>query len=347
MHHMAQIKEGKFGMKRFGAFLAVILVVCLIFSAIAGCGQQKMTRVRLNEVTHSIFYAPMYVALNMGFFQEEGLEVELTNGAGADKVMTALLSGQADIGFMGPEATIYVYNEGKEDYAVNFAQLTQRDGAFLVGREPDPGFTWDKVKGKTIIGGRKGGVPEMTLEYVLKEKGIIPDKDVTVLTNVQFALMAGAFTGGTGDYVTLFEPVAASLESEGKGFVVASVGKEGGEIPYTAFSAKKSYMEKNPQIIQKFTNAIYRGQLWVKDHSPEEVAKAIKSSFPDSDEKILATVVKRYRDQDTWATTPNMKESAFNRLQDIMQEAGELAKRAPFEKLVVNEFAQESVSKIK
>lgn len=335
-------------MKKYAFVLTAILIVCLIFSGITGCGrQEKMTKVRLNEVTHSIFYAPMYVALNLGFFQEEGLEVELTNGAGADKVMTALLSGQADIGFMGPEATIYVFNEGKEDYVVNFAQLTQRDGAFLVGREPDPGFTWDKVKGKTIIGGRKGGVPEMTLEYVLKNKGIIPDKDVTVLTNVQFALMAGAFTGGTGDYVTLFEPVAASLESEGKGFVVASVGKEGGEIPYTVFSAKKSYMEKNPQIIQKFTNAVYKGQLWVKNHSPEEIAKAIKSSFPDSDEKILATVVKRYRDQDTWATTPDMRDSAFNRLQDIMQKAGELSKRAPFEKLVNNKFAQETVSKIK
>lgn len=335
-------------MKRHTTILSILIIACLILGCITGCSsQQKMTKIRLNEVTHSVFYAPLYVALNMGFFQEEGLEVELTNGAGADKVMTAVLSGQDDIGFMGPEATIYVYNEGKEDYVVNFAQLTQRDGAFLVAREPDPNFTWDKVKGKTIIGGRKGGVPEMTLEYVLKNKGIILGKDVTVLTNIQFALMAGAFTGGTGDYVTLFEPVAASLESEGKGYVVASVGKEGGEIPYTVFSAKKSYIDKNPQIIQKFTNAIYKGQLWVKNHTPEEIAKAIKPSFPDSDEKILATVAKRYRDQDTWATTPEMRDSAFNRLQDIMQEAGELSKRAPFDKLVTNKFAVEAVKKIK
>ncbi len=333
-------------MKKWSLILSLLLVLSLLVAGMLGCGQQKLTKVRLNEVTHSIFYAPLYVALNQGFFKEEGLEIELTNGAGADKVMTAVLSGQADIGFMGPEATIYVFNQGKDDYVINFAQLTQKDGSFLVGRQPDPNFTWDKVKGKTIIGGRKGGVPEMTLEYVLKNKGIIPGKDVTVLTNIQFALMAGAFTGGTGDYVTLFEPVAATLEKEGKGFVVASVGKEGGEIPYTVFSAKKSYIEKNPQIIQKFTNAIYKGQRWIQSHTPEEIAKAIKPSFPDADEKILATVVKRYRDQDTWAKSPVFTKEAFERLQDIIQEAGELSKRAPYEKLVTNKFAEEAVKKI-
>lgn len=333
-------------MKRLSVFFSVLLIIILVAGGMAGCGEQKLTKIRLNEVTHSVFYAPLYVALNQGFFQEEGLEIELTNGAGADKVMTALLSGQAEIGFMGPEASIYVYNEGKENYVINFCQLTQRDGSFLVGRQPDPEFNWEKLRGKTVIGGRKGGVPEMTLEYVLKEKGLVPGKDVEVLTNIQFALMAGAFTGGTGDYVTLFEPVAASLEKEGKGFVVASIGKEGGEIPYTAFSATKSYLEKNPEIIQKFTNAIYKGQLWVETHTPAEIAKAIKPSFPDDDQAVLSKVAERYRNQDTWAKTPHMSETAFNRLQDIIAEAGELSKRAPYAQLVTSKFAEEAVKSV-
>lgn len=334
-------------MKRLSFGLVFFLILMVFVSGMTGCGEKELAKVRLNEVTHSIFYAPLYAAINLGFFQEEGIDLELTNGAGADKVMTAILANQADVGFMGPEATVYVFNEGKEDYVINFAQLTQRDGSFLVGREPDPDFNWEKLKGTTIIGGRKGGMPEMTLEYVLKEKGIVPGKDVNVLTNIQFALMAGAFTGGTGDYVTLFEPVAVQMEQEGKGFVVASVGKEGGEIPYTVFSAKKSYIESHPDIIQKFTNAIYKGQIWIHSHTPEEVAKAIKPSFPDADEKVLAKVVKRYRDQDTWAKSPRFTKEAFNRLQDIVQEAGQLAKKAPYEKLVTNIFADEAVKNIK
>jgi len=334
-------------MKRVTGWLILLLIMALVLTALVGCGEQKLTKIRLNEVTHSVFYAPLYAAINQGFFEQEGIELELTTGQGADKVMTAVLSGQADIGFMGPEATVYVFNEGKDDYAVNFAQLTKRDGSFLVAREPDPNFTWDKVKGTTIIGGRKGGVPEMTLEYVLKNKGIMPGKDVEVLTNIQFALMAGAFTGGTGDYVALFEPVAATLEQEKSGYVVASIGQESGEIPYTVFSAKKSYLEKNKELIQKFTNAIYRGQLWVKNHSPEEIAKAIKPSFPDSDEKILTAVAKRYKEIDAWAQTPLFTEEAFNRLQDVMQLAGELDKRAPYDKLVTNTFAEEAIKKVK
>ncbi|PKM90932.1 MAG: hypothetical protein CVU87_00530 [Firmicutes bacterium HGW-Firmicutes-12] len=334
-------------MRKISLILAIVLVLSLVVGSLCGCGQSKMTKVRLNEVTHSIFYAPMYAAINLGFFEDEGLDIELTNGAGADKVMTAVLAGQADVGFMGPESTIYIFNEGKEDHVVNFAQLTKRDGSFLVGREPDPNFTWDKLKGKTIIGGRKGGMPEMTLEYVLKNKGLEPNKDLTVLTNIQFALMAGAFTGGTDDYVTLFEPVATSLEKEGKGFVVASVGKESGEVPYTVFSAQKSFIEENPELIQKFTNAIYKGQLWIEDHTPKEIVTALKPSFPDTDEDVLEVVIKRYRDQDTWAKTPVFTEEAFNRMQDILQEAGELSKLAPYDKLVTNEFAEAAIKILK
>jgi NitT/TauT family transport system substrate-binding protein len=314
-------------MKKFSRWLILLIILALVTTPLFGCGGESgLTQIRLNEVTRSVFYAPLYVAINQGFFEEEGIELIVTTGEGADKVMTAVLAGQADIGFCGPEASVHVFNEGREDHAVNFAQLTKRDGSFLVGREPDPNFTWDKVKGTTIIGGRKGGVPEMTLEYVLKNKGIMPGQDVEVLTNIQFALMAGAFTGGTGDYVTLFEPVAATLEQNGSGYVVASSDKD---------------------LIQKFTNAIYRGQLWVANHSPEEIAEAIKQSFPDADMEILTAVAKRYKEIDAWAKTPHFTEESFNRLQDVMELAGELEKRADYSKLVTNDFADNAVKQVK
>lgn len=335
-------------MKKWLWVLTVVFLLAVLAGAFSGCGKQEdRTLVRLNEVTHSVFYAPLYAAINLGYFEEEGIELELTNGQGADKVMTALLTGQADIGLMGPEATIYVYNQGQEDYAVNFAQLTIRDGSFLMGREPDPDFTWDKVRGMSIIGGRKGGMPLMTLEYVLKNNGIIPGEDVEVLTHIQFALMAGAFTGGEGDYVTLFEPVATALEMEGVGYVVASVGEDSGEIPYTVFSARKSFLAANSDIIQKFTNAIYRGQLWVAENSPEEIARVILPAFPDADVAVLTNVIERYKEIDAWATTPVFTEEAFTRLQDVMEMAGELDKRAPYDQLVTNEFAKKAMEQVR
>lgn len=331
-------------MRKWVLLLSLLLLCVLFAAALGGCGKKtEMTKVRLNEVTHSVFYAPMYAAINLGFFTEEGIELELTTGQGADKVMTALLSGQADIGFMGPEATIYVYNQGQDDYAVNFAQLTKRDGSFLMAREPDPDFTWDRVRGTKIIGGRKGGMPLMTLEYVLKNHGIMPGTDVEVITNIQFALMAGAFTGGEGDYVTLFEPVATNLELAGAGYVVASVGEDSGEIPYTVFSARKSFIEKNPQVIQKFTSAIYRGQQWVMTSTPEDIANAIAPSFPDADIIVLTNVARRYKEIDAWAATPVFSEEAFTRLQTVMETAGELDKRAPYADLVTNTYAEKAL----
>jgi NitT/TauT family transport system substrate-binding protein len=336
-------------MKKNYLFGALILVLALLLALPLGCsenGERELTKVRLNEVTHSVFYAPMYVAINQGFFEEEGIDLELTTGQGADKVMTALLSGQADIGFMGPEATIYVYNQGQDDYAVNFAQLTQRDGSFLVAREADPHFSWDKVRDTTIIGGRAGGMPLMTLEYILKNHGIMPGEDVEVLTHIQFALMAGAFTGGEGDYVTLFEPVAAALEIEGAGFVVASVGEDSGLVPYTVFSARKSYMDRYPEIVQRFTNAIYRGQIWVQARSPEEIAAAIEPSFPEVGLEVLTAVAKRYKEIDAWAHSPVFTEESFSRLQDIIETAGELDQRAPYSQLVTNSFAEDAIRSI-
>jgi NitT/TauT family transport system substrate-binding protein len=325
----------------------MILIILLAFMAVPGLGKGPLIKVRLNEVTHSVFYAPQYAALNLGFFRAEGLDVELTNGQGTDKVMTAVLSGQAEIGFGGPEASIYVYTEGKEDHPVIFAQVTNRDGSFLVGRVPEPDFRWANLKGRTIIGGRKGGMPEMTLEYVLKNNGLVPGKEVDVNTSIQFALMAPAFVSGQGDYVALFEPTASILEKEGKGYIVASIGKDSGEISYTAYFAKKSYLRKNTAIIQKFTNALYRGQIWVARHSPREIARAIKPSFPDTSVEILATVAARYKNQATWNTDPLLKKKSFQLMQKIMETAGELKKPVPYEKIVETSFAAQAMKTVK
>ena len=301
----------------------------------------KVTTINLNEVTRSVFYAPQYVAISNGFFEEEGLKLEITTGQGADKVMTALLAGQSDIGLCGPEAAIYVYNEGKEDYVEVFAQLTQRDGAFLVSKNPTNNFSWNDLKGKTVIPGRKGGVPYMTFEYVLKQNGLNPKTDLVLDDSIKFDLMAGAFTGGTAEYVTLFEPTASMTEDAGKGYVVASIGEAAGEIPYTAYCAKKTYISKNEDIIRSFTKAIYKGEQWVKDHSAKEVAEKIQQFFPDSSVDSLATSVQKYKDIDAWKQNPVLKQDAFDRLQMIMTEAGELEKKAPYDKVVNNTFANE------
>lgn len=304
---------------------------------------EELQKIRLNEVTRSLFYAPQYVAIAKGFMEEEGLEIEITTGQGADKVMTAVLAGQSDIGFAGPEASIYVYNEGKEDYCEVFAQLTQKDGSFLVSRKPTDNFCWEDLKGKTVIPGRKGGVPYMTFEYVLKKNGLDPQKDLILDDSIKFDLMAGAFSGGTADYVTLFEPTATMTEQAGKGCVVASVGEASGEIPYTAYFAKKSYIENNKDIIQKFTNAIYKGQKWVEEHTMEEVAEVIKDFFPNTDVELLAEVLQSYKDIDAWKNDPVMKEESFELLQTVMEEAGELKQKAPFDKVVNNHFAKEAM----
>lgn len=332
----------------FSKRLTLLLVLLLVLTiGLVGCKKESdLIPIRLVEVTHSLFYTPQYVAITQGFFEEEGLDIELIDGKGADKVMAALLSGEADIGFMGPEASIYVYNQGRENYAINFAQLTQRDGSFLVAREKDDNFTFDKLKGKTIIGGRKGGVPLMTLEYVLKKHGLKIGEDVIVRTDIQFDVMAGAFIGGEGDYVTLFEPVAATLEKEGKGYVVASIGKEGGYIPYTCYSATKEFIEKKPDIIQKFTNALYKGMVWVQEHSSEEIADAVIPQFPDTDREVLIKLIERYRDQDSWKPDLIITEEGFNHLMDIMELAGELDKRADYDKLVNTEFAKKAMEQL-
>lgn len=330
-------------------FMPVLITVILgISMVLSGCNKQtELTKVKLSEVTHSVFYAPQYVAMSKGFFKEEGLEVELTNGQGADKVMTAVLSGQVDIGFAGPEASVYVHNEGKEDNSVVFAQLTNGDGTFLMGREPDPDFKWSDLKGKTVIGGRKGGMPAIVLQYVLSKNGMAVGKDVSIDTTMQFAAMPGAFIGGQGDYVIIFEPTASSMEKEGKAYIVASLGKESGEVPYTAYFAKKSMIEKNPELIQKFTNAIYKGQKWVASHTPEEIALAIKLQFPEENDQILISAIKRYKEQNSWKTDPILQENDFYLLQQIIKDAGELNKIAPYEKVVTKQFGENAIKNVK
>lgn len=302
----------------------------------------ESTKVILNEVAHSIFYAPMYVAIEEGYFEDEGIELDLITGFGADKTMTAVISGSADIGFMGSEASIYTYNEGANDYVVNFAQLTQRAGNFLVAREEMPDFTWDALKGTNVLGGRKGGMPEMVFEYILKQNGIDPAKDVNIDQSIDFGSTAAAFAENQGDFTVEFEPGATTLEKEGKGYVVASLGTDSGYVPYTAFSAKKSYMEDHPEVIQGFTNALQKGMDYVQSHTPEEIAAIIAPQFKETDQDTITTIVTRYYDQDTWKENLIFEEESFNLLQDILAEAGELTERAPYKDLVTTEFAEKA-----
>ena len=327
-------------------WVAVLTAVAVLTIGLVGCNKDDdgLQKVRVCEVTHSIFYAPQYAAIALGYFADEGIEIELSNGQGADAVMAAVLSGNIDVGFAGPEASIYVYNEGNADYTQVFAQITQRDGSFLIGREKDENFTWDKVKGKVVLPGRKGGVPYMTLEHVLRNNGIDPATDTTLDNRVQYAMMTAAFTGGTGDYVTAFEPTASMLEQQGQGYIVASVGEASGDIPYTAYFAKKSYIEENSDLIQRFTNAVYRGQQWVATHSAAEIAEVVADQFPDTELSLLEKSVESYRAIDAWNTTPVMGKAGFDRLQSVMTEAGELAKTADFNKVVNNAFAEKAIA---
>lgn len=298
---------------------------------------EKLTQITLAEVTHSIFYAPQYVAIEQGYFEEVGIDIELILTSGADKVTAAVLSKDADIGFCGSEGTIYVYNGGEKDYLKTFAQLTQKDGSFIVSRENIEDFSLEDLKGKTILGGRAGGMPEMTLEYALKQNGIDPEKDVTVDTSVEFAAMGGAFIGGQGDFVTLFEPNALELEQEGYGYVVASLGKLGGVVPYTSYSARISFIEENKELINNFTKAVQKGLDYVHNHTDEEVAKAIINQFPDTSLEDITKVVKRYRDIDAWPETTEFSEDSFNHLQDIMLDYGAIDEKVPYEELIYSE----------
>ena len=320
--------------------LAVTALPATVFAAKDGEAKEELTKVTLNEVAHSIFYAPQYVAIEEGYFAEEWLDLTLVTGFGADKTMTAVISGEADIGFMGAEASIYAYQEGATDPVVNFAQLTQRAGNFLVAREEMPDFSWDDLRDTRVLGGRKGGMPEMVFEYILKNHNIDPASDLEIDQSIDFGSTAAAFTGDmSADFTVEFEPSATALEKEGKGYVVASLGVDSGYVPYTSYSAKTSFLNENPQVIQSFTNALQKGMDYVQNHSPEEIALVISPQFPETDMDTLTTIVKRYYDQDTWKENLVFEKDSFELLQDILESAGELEKRVDYEQLVNTEFA--------
>ncbi len=323
----------------------IVLAGLLIFGSIAW-GAPSTNRVRLSEVVRSVFYAPMYVSIQKGFFKEQGIEIELSTAWGADKGAAALVSGSVEVGFFGPEAAVYVYNQGAVNYLVAFAQLTKGDGSFFMARKPMPDFDWKDVRGKTIIGGRKGGVPQMVMEYVLRQNGLNLEKDLNMLQNIQFTATAGAFQSGVGDFIQLFEPTVSVLEREGVGYVVASFRTAGGVVPYTVFHARRDFLSKNPKLLQRFTNAVYKGQIWVQNHSTAQIVETIAGFFPDMDRDILTRSVRRYKDQDSWSQNPILTKAAFTRLQDIIQSAGELDKRVPYEKMVNTQFAMQAVKDI-
>lgn len=320
-------------MKKILSCLLSVMIILFMTTACLPNNNQK-TVVRVNEVTHSIFYAPFYVAIENGYFADENIEIELTNGGGADKSMTALLSESADIGLMGPEAAIYVYLNGKENYPIIFAQLTQRDGSFLISRNKEENFNYQNLIGKEIIAGRKGGVPAMTLEYLFNQNGLYDGENIHLNYDVQFALTAAAFEGGTGDYCTLFEPTASEFEEAGKGYVVASIGKESGEIPYTAFMALNDYINKNEETVISFVKAIKRGIEFTQTASEEELVAALKNQFPGISENSIIKSIRRYNEIGAWVSDVTMKKEAFLRLQTVMQNANELTTIVPFEKLV-------------
>ncbi len=324
------------------------MIITLCFSVLAGCGKDsEVVKVKIGEVTRSVFYAPEYVALSQNFFKDEGLEVELQTIPGGDKTMTALLSGAIDVALVGSETSIYVYQQGADDPVINFAQLTQRDGTFLFARKADGDFSWDNVKGSTFLGQRKGGMPQMAGAFALSKKGIDPAKDITLIQNIDFANIAGAYASGTGDYVQLFEPQASIFERENRGKVVASFGVESGYLPYTVFMSKDSYISKNGDTVQKFTNAIQRAQLWVENHTPEEIAEAIQPFFEKTDLDIIVSAVKRYKEQDTYAINPIIDNEEWSNLLDVMDNAGELKERVPVEKIVNNTFAEKAEKNVK
>ncbi|MED3652810.1 ABC transporter substrate-binding protein [Heyndrickxia sporothermodurans] len=322
---------------------SLLMTAILIFSLGACSKTDSLKKVRVAEVTRSVFYTPQYVAIEKGFFKDEGLDIDLKTTAGGDKTMTTLLSDGADVALVGSETSIYVYAQGAEDPVINFAQLTRTDGTFLVSREKKENFSWDQLKGSTFLGQRKGGMPQMVGEFVLKDKGNEPHKDLKLIQNIDFANVANAFASGTGDYVQLFEPTASVFEKEGKGHIVASFGKESGSVPYTDYMAKESFLKKNKDTLEKFVRAIYKAAKWVEENDPKEVAEVVQPFFEDVDVEILASSIERYQKQGSFGTDLILNEEGWNHLQDIMEEAGELPKRVDYKTLVNTSIAEKAI----
>ena len=328
-------------MKKIMGLILILLIIGLtvfLVNRIKKGEDNNLEKITVAEVAHSVFYAPQYVADGLGFFEEEGLDVEFVLANGADNVMAAVLSGDAEIGFSGAEATIYVYNGGEEDYVMTFAGLTQKDGSFLVSRKKYDNFKLNDLKGKTVLGGRVGGMPEMTFEWALRQNGINPKKDLSIDTSVAFAAMEGAFIGGNGDFVTLFEPNATSVEKNGYGYVVAYIGELGGEVPYTAYNARRSYIDNNPEVIKKFTRAIDRGLKYVYEHESSEIAKIMIDYFPDTSLSDMKVIVDRYKNGEAWKKNITINREEWNHIQEIIEASGELDKRVDYDKLIYNKY---------
>ena len=318
--------------KKIFSIFALVLVLCLFSTSFAGCKSKndgEITKIRLNEVTHSVFYAPLYVAIEKGYFAEEKIEIELTNGGGADASMTAILSKSADIALMGPETVIYVQQQGKKDAPKVFGQLTQKDGSFLVSRKSEPNFQWTDLKGKEILAGRRGGVPAMTFEYILNQLGM-KEGEYTLNYDVQFNLMTSAFIGGTADYCTVFEPMASEYQANGTWHIVASVGEQSGEIPYTSFIALDSYLKDNPETIKGFLRALKKAFEFMQTHTEREVAEVIVKQFPSTTISSIETSIKNYKKIDAWKNNMQASSESFDRLQNIMINAGELRTKTSF-----------------
>lgn len=333
-------------MKKLTIFVLVLFTSFSIMLTGCSCSKNDENTIRLSEVTRSIFYAPLYIAINNGYMEDEGLNIELTTGNGADKCMTALVSGSADVALMGPEATVYVVEQGKKDAPKVFGQLTKRDGSFIVSRTNETNFTWSNFTNKEILGGRRGGVPAMTLEYALRQNGLINGTNVTINYDVEFANMSGAFVGGTGDYVTLFEPNASELVKNNKGYIVTSVGEMAGEVPFTAFTANESYIKNNKEQLKKFLKAIMKGYNYLLTASIDDIAAALQPHFSGSNLEIIKSGIQSYKDIDAWAESPIMKTSAYDRLITIMTQANELTTNIPFEKVVDNSIAIEVMEEL-
>ncbi|MBD7912214.1 MULTISPECIES: ABC transporter substrate-binding protein [Clostridium] len=331
---------------KLSLFLAFVFTLSSLFVSCSKKSDSNLIKVRLCEVVRSVFYAPMYVALNEGFFKDEGLDIDLTTGQGADKVMQNVLSNNADIGFCGPEQVVYINNQGRENYPIIFAELTKKDGSFLVSKKTESNFTWESLKGKKIIGGRPGGVPEMALEYVMKKHGIDPKTDVQMVTNIDFTATAGAFKSGSADYVALFEPTASMLESEGGGSIVSSIGESTGNVAYTCFFSTKSYMNKNTETLDKFTRAIYKGQKWVQTHSSDQIASSIESYFPGTDKDIIIKVINNYKNIDAFSADPKLKEEDLSKLMEVIQsyDSSLIPSRPAYEKIVNSSFAENVIN---
>lgn len=326
--------------KKIVCLMLIFLVIVLAMLAITRINKRdnNIKKVTVAEVAHSVFYAPQYVAHGLGYFEDEGLDVNIVLTSGADNVMAAVLSGDADIGFSGTEATIYVYNGGEKDYIMTFAGLTQKDGSFLVSRHKYDNFTLNDLKNKSVIGGRVGGMPEMTFEWALKQNGIDPKNDLNIDTSVAFPAMEGAFIGGNGDFVTLFEPNATSVEKHGYGYVVAYIGEIAGNVPYTAYNAKKSYIENNPDIIKKFTTAIDRGLKYVDSHDSKDIAKIMLDYFPDTTLSDMEVIVDRYKSGEAWKKNIKIEREEWDHIQEIIDASGELDKYVPYDELIYSEY---------